>query len=115
MALELLQSLSLPGDPAKANEDAFGNDAHAAVILDGATPLGDPLMPGNSDAKGHHVLGCEASSALRTATYQIRFSMACQTTWTRSLSQASAAAFHTISSSCPATRGQHPPISSEGK
>lgn len=50
MALELLDSLSLPGDAAKANEDAFGNDAGAAVVLDGATPLGDPLMPGNSDA-----------------------------------------------------------------
>lgn len=50
MALELLESLSLPGDAAKPNEDAFGHDAAAAVVLDGATPLGDPLMPGNSDA-----------------------------------------------------------------
>lgn len=50
MAFEQIQHLSLPGDPAKANEDAFGQDAGAAVVLDGATPLGDPLMPGNSDA-----------------------------------------------------------------
>ncbi len=50
MALELLDSLSLPGDPAKPNEDAFGHDANAAVVLDGATPLGDSLMPGPSDA-----------------------------------------------------------------
>ena len=50
MALELIESLSLPGDVAKPNEDAFGHDAAAAVVLDGATPLGDPLMPGNSDA-----------------------------------------------------------------
>jgi hypothetical protein len=50
MALELLDSLSLPGDPAKANEDSFGHDANAAVVLDGATPLGDGLMPGPSDA-----------------------------------------------------------------
>ena len=50
MALEFLESLSLPGDAAKPNEDAFGHDAAAAVVLDGATPLGDPLMPGNSDA-----------------------------------------------------------------
>lgn len=50
MALELLDSLSLPGDPAKPNEDAFGHDASAAVVLDGATPLGDSLMPGPSDA-----------------------------------------------------------------
>jgi hypothetical protein len=50
MALELLQSLSLPGDPAKTNEDSFGHDPNAAVVLDGATPLGDGLMPGPSDA-----------------------------------------------------------------
>ncbi|MES2472829.1 MAG: protein phosphatase 2C domain-containing protein [Pseudomonadota bacterium] len=50
MALELLDSLSLPGDPAKPNEDAFGHDANAAVVLDGATPLGEGLMPGPSDA-----------------------------------------------------------------
>jgi hypothetical protein len=50
MRLELLDSLSLPGDPAKANEDAFGHDAGAAVVLDGATPLGEGLMPGPSDA-----------------------------------------------------------------
>jgi hypothetical protein len=50
MTLALLQSLSLPGDPAKANEDAFGHDAQAAVGIDGATPLGDSLMPGPSDA-----------------------------------------------------------------
>ena len=50
MRLELLDSLSLPGDHAKANEDAFGHDAGAAVVIDGATPLGDGLMPGPSDA-----------------------------------------------------------------
>jgi len=50
MALELLDSFSLPGDPAKPNEDAVGHDAAAAVVLDGATPLGDGLMPGPSDA-----------------------------------------------------------------
>jgi serine/threonine protein phosphatase PrpC len=50
MTLRPLDSLSLPGDPAKANEDAFGHDANAAVVIDGATPLGDSLMPGPSDA-----------------------------------------------------------------
>ena len=50
MTFELLDSLSLPGDAAKPNEDAFGHDAAAAVVLDGATPLGDGLMPGPSDA-----------------------------------------------------------------
>jgi hypothetical protein len=55
MAFELIDQLSLPGDAAKVNEDAFGHDAGAAVVLDGATPLfdestRDPLMPGSSDA-----------------------------------------------------------------
>lgn len=50
MALELLEALSLPGDPAKANEDSFAQDGHAVVVMDGATPLGDGLMPGPSDA-----------------------------------------------------------------
>jgi hypothetical protein len=54
MSLVLLDSLSLPGDPAKANEDAFGRGEGCAVVLDGATPLFDEsaggLMPGPSDA-----------------------------------------------------------------
>ncbi|MCX7281548.1 MAG: protein phosphatase 2C domain-containing protein [Alphaproteobacteria bacterium] len=50
MKLQLLDSLSLPGDPTKANEDAFSHGTVAAVVIDGATPLGDSLMPGPSDA-----------------------------------------------------------------
>jgi len=50
MTFQLLDSLSLPGDSAKANEDAFGLGEGAAVVIDGATPLGDGLMPGPSDA-----------------------------------------------------------------
>src|SRR5258707_6844767 len=50
MSLQLLDSISLPGDPAKTNEDAFGHDVGAALVIDGATPLGDGLMPGPSDA-----------------------------------------------------------------
>jgi serine/threonine protein phosphatase PrpC len=50
MTLELLDILSLPGDPAKANEDSSGHDTKSAVVIDGATPLGDSLMPGPSDA-----------------------------------------------------------------
>jgi len=50
MTLQLLDSLSLPGDPTKTNEDAFGQRADAAVVIDGATMLGDGLMPGPSDA-----------------------------------------------------------------
>jgi serine/threonine protein phosphatase PrpC len=50
MTLEIIDSISLPGNPAKANEDAFGAEERAAVVMDGATGLGDNLMPGPSDA-----------------------------------------------------------------
>src|SRR5260221_14652742 len=50
MTLELVDSLSLPGDPAKMNEDASGQDGQAALVIDGATSLGEGLMPGPSDA-----------------------------------------------------------------
>lgn len=50
MKFELLDSISVGGDPAKANEDAFGVEERAAVVMDGAMGLGDNLMPGKSDA-----------------------------------------------------------------
>ena len=50
MPFEILDTLSLPGDPLKPNDDAFGHSDNAVVVLDGATSLGDPLMPGDSDA-----------------------------------------------------------------
>lgn len=50
MSLILLDQLSLPGDAAKPNEDAFAHLDHAALVLDGATPLGPSLLPGASDA-----------------------------------------------------------------
>jgi hypothetical protein len=50
MTFIVLDCLSLPGDTAKPNEDAFGHDTHAALVMDGATMLGDGLMPGPSDA-----------------------------------------------------------------
>jgi hypothetical protein len=50
MPFEILDTLSLPGDPLKPNDDAFGHADNAAVVLDGATSLGEPLMPGDSDA-----------------------------------------------------------------
>jgi hypothetical protein len=50
MPLEILDTLSIPGDPLKPNDDAFGHADNAAVVLDGATSLGEPLMPGDSDA-----------------------------------------------------------------
>lgn len=50
MRFELLDSLTLPGNPTKPNDDAFGHVEHAAVVMDGATGLGESLMPGESDA-----------------------------------------------------------------
>jgi len=50
MEFELVDSLSLPGNMEKANDDAFGYRENAAVVLDGATGLGERLMPGPSDA-----------------------------------------------------------------
>jgi serine/threonine protein phosphatase PrpC len=47
----LLDSLTLPGDPAKPNEDAFAHTPNMAVVFDGATGLGERLMPGASDAQ----------------------------------------------------------------
>jgi hypothetical protein len=50
MPFEILDTISIPGDPFKPNDDAFGHAEAAAVVIDGATSLGDPLMPGDSDA-----------------------------------------------------------------
>ena len=50
MTFRLLDRLSLPGDPSKPNEDFLAEGKRAALVMDGATPLGDSLMPGPSDA-----------------------------------------------------------------
>lgn len=50
MPFQILDTISIPGDPLKPNDDAFGHIDNAAVVLDGATSLGAPLMPGDSDA-----------------------------------------------------------------
>src|ERR1700749_3879483 len=50
MPFEILDTPSIPGNPLKPNDDAFGHADNAAVVLDGATSLGEPLMPGDSDA-----------------------------------------------------------------
>lgn len=50
MAFEILDTLSLPGDPAKPNEDSFQAEPFAATVFDGATMVNDPLLPGKSDA-----------------------------------------------------------------
>lgn len=48
--LEFVDVLTLPGNPAKPNEDSFAHIENAAVVFDGATGLGEQLMPGESDA-----------------------------------------------------------------
>ena len=48
MAFKLLEQISLAASG--ANEDAHAHDGHAALVLDGATPLGPSLLPGPSDA-----------------------------------------------------------------
>jgi hypothetical protein len=47
---EIVDAMSLAGDRAKANDDAFGQAGHRIWVIDGATGLGDPLLPGRSDA-----------------------------------------------------------------
>ncbi len=50
MTPEIIDSLSLAGDRAKVNDDAFGAAGHRLWVLDGATGLGSSLLPGFSDA-----------------------------------------------------------------
>src|SRR5216683_6296010 len=51
MRFELRNSLSLPGDAGRPNEDAFAHAPGFATVFDGATGLGERLMPGRSDAQ----------------------------------------------------------------
>lgn len=48
--LEAVAMLSLPGDPAKPNDDAFCHADHLAAVFDGATGLGEQILPVDSDA-----------------------------------------------------------------
>jgi serine/threonine protein phosphatase PrpC len=51
MQFELIESLSLPGDSSKPNEDSFSYASDFVCVFDGATVLGENLMPGPSDAR----------------------------------------------------------------
>jgi len=51
MQFQVIESLSLPGDPSKPNEDSFSHAAGFACVFDGTTVLGENLMPGRSDAQ----------------------------------------------------------------
>jgi hypothetical protein len=59
MPFEYVDSLSLPGDAAKPNEDAFAFEPRAAAVFDGATGLGEKLLPGPSDAAWIARLGAD--------------------------------------------------------
>lgn len=51
MRFEQIGALSLPGNSQKLNEDSYGITQRAACVFDGATGLGELLMPGKSDAQ----------------------------------------------------------------
>jgi hypothetical protein len=48
--VEVLDALTLAGDRSKPNDDAFGVAGNRVWVVDGATSLGPPLLPGSSDA-----------------------------------------------------------------
>lgn len=50
MKLEYVSGISLPGDRTKPNDDAFCHSDTIAAVFDGATNLGDPVLPSDSDA-----------------------------------------------------------------
>jgi hypothetical protein len=59
---EVLDVVCLGGSPTQPNDDAYGATGRAALVLDGATGVGDaPLLPGDSDARW---LAVEAASIL---------------------------------------------------
>ena len=49
-AFEILDSLTAPGNPARPNDDAWCAAGRLAAVIDGATGLGEALLPGESDA-----------------------------------------------------------------
>lgn len=74
--LELIEAVSAPGHVARANEDAWRHAPPMAAVFDGATGLGETLLPGDSDAAwlarlaaerlgAHAELGLSALEALR--------------------------------------------------
>jgi hypothetical protein len=47
---EVIDAISLAGNRAKVNDDTYGAAGSRVWVIDGATGLGDPLLPGHSDA-----------------------------------------------------------------
>lgn len=48
--VEALDAVTLAGDRGKPNDDTFGVAGNRVWVIDGATSLGPPLLPGSSDA-----------------------------------------------------------------
>ena len=65
MHLDIVQSLSIAGDIAKANDDRAGAGHALAWIIDGATDLGDPGLVG--DRGGAAWIAAEADRAFAAA------------------------------------------------
>lgn len=51
MRIEFVESLSIPGAVDRPNEDSWIASDRVAAVFDGATGLGETLMPGRSDAQ----------------------------------------------------------------
>jgi hypothetical protein len=72
MKLEYIAALSQPGNPAKPNDDALCHADYLAAVFDGATSIGDPILPADSDAawiarKGAQGLLAHADKGAREA------------------------------------------------
>ncbi|MGD0190511.1 MAG: hypothetical protein ABSD74_07205 [Rhizomicrobium sp.] len=76
MRFRIIDSLSLPGDPAKANDDAVAHETASAVVMDGATGLGEPLLDGESDAAWVAHFGAERLMAQMRAGASARDALA---------------------------------------
>jgi len=63
VSLSLIEQISLPGSDTRPNEDSFAVLEHAALVMDGATPLGPSLLPGPSDAAWIAQFGARRLSA----------------------------------------------------
>jgi hypothetical protein len=50
VSFELIEQISLSGSETRPNEDSLAVLEGAALVMDGATPLGPSLLPGPSDA-----------------------------------------------------------------
>ena len=66
MPFEILDMPSLSGDPSKPNDDAFCHSQTLAAVFDGATGLGEQILPVDSDAAWIARRGAEGLIAYET-------------------------------------------------